>query len=135
MAKKNYEEMSEQILTLVGGAGNISQFTHCVTRLRFNVRDKSTVQSEAIGEVKGVMGTQWSGEQFQIIIGGEVGDVYKTLCRLGGFREEAAIDENLDGGKRKLTLKTAVPIMLDTLTSILASIIPRRRSNNRIPYP
>ncbi len=124
MAKKNYEEMSEQILTLVGGAGNISQFTHCVTRLRFNVRDKSTVQSEAIGEVKGVMGTQWSGEQFQIIIGGEVGDVYKTLCRLGGFREEAAIDENLDGGKRKLTLKTAVPIMLDTLTSILASIIP-----------
>lgn len=123
MAKKNYEEMAKQILEKVGGVQNISQFTHCVTRLRFNVRDKSIVEEE-LSNVKGILGTQWSGEQFQIIIGGEVEDVYKTLCKIGNLKEEAGINENLDAVKPKLTLKTAVPIMLDTLTSILASIIP-----------
>jgi len=41
MKRKTYQEMSKQIVELVGNKENISLFTHCVTRLRFNVRDKS----------------------------------------------------------------------------------------------
>ena len=125
MAKKNYEEMSKQILEYVGGKENITQLTHCVTRLRFNVRDKSVVKVNEIEKIKGVMGTQWSGEQFQIIIGGEVGDVYKVVCQLAGFQEEAVIDENLDVDlKKDHSIKGLFMILMDTLTSILAPIIP-----------
>ena len=125
MAKKNYEEMSKQILECVGGKENITQLTHCVTRLRFNVRDKSVVKVNEIEKIKGVMGTQWSGEQFQIIIGGEVGDVYKVVCQLAGFQEEAVIDENLDVDlKKDHSIKGLFMILMDTLTSILAPIIP-----------
>ena len=125
MAKKNYEEMSKQILELTGGNNNITQLTHCVTRLRFNVRDKSLVQVKEIENIKGVMGTQWSGEQFQIIIGGEVGEVYKVICQLGGFQEEAGIDENLDADlKKDHSIKGLFLTLMDTISSILAPVIP-----------
>ena len=49
MAKKNLEETAEKILRLIGGPENVSIFTHCVTRLRFTVKDMGLVQSDAIG--------------------------------------------------------------------------------------
>lgn len=124
MAKKDYKIISREILQNVGEAKNISLFTHCVTRLRFNVKDKGLVKKEALEKIEGVLGVQWTGEQLQVIVGNIVDDVYKTICAVSGMKEEKAIDENLDGAKPKLTLKTAVPMMLDTLTSILAPIIP-----------
>ena len=48
MAKKNYEEMSSQILALVGGKENLAQLAHCVTRLRIAVKDKGLVQDDKI---------------------------------------------------------------------------------------
>ncbi|MEG0661598.1 MAG: PTS glucose/sucrose transporter subunit IIB, partial [Anaerorhabdus sp.] len=69
MTKKNYEEIANQILDLIGGKENISYCTHCVTRLRITTKDKSRIKTDEINKVSGVVGTQWSGEQFQIIIG------------------------------------------------------------------
>lgn len=48
MAKKNFKELSRQILSYVGGKDNISYFVHCATRLRFNVRNKRLVKEEEI---------------------------------------------------------------------------------------
>ena len=62
MAKKNYAEMAEQIVALVGTAENISFLTHCVTRLRFEIKDHSRVDLEEVKKVPGVLGAQWSGE-------------------------------------------------------------------------
>lgn len=124
MAKKNYEEMSKQLLEFVGGKENISMFTHCVTRLRFNVKDKGIVKKNDLEKIKGVIGVQWMGEQLQVIVGNIVEDVYKATCDISGIKEEKAINENLDVVKTKLTFKTALPMMLDTLTSILAPSIP-----------
>ncbi|MEG2909768.1 MAG: PTS transporter subunit EIIC [Erysipelotrichaceae bacterium] len=125
MTKKNYEEIANQILDLIGGKENISYCTHCVTRLRITTKDKSRIKTDEINKVSGVVGTQWSGEQFQIIIGNEVEYVYKAVCKTADIMEEDKINENLDGNKKqKLTLKNAIPTMLDVLTSILAPIIP-----------
>ena len=68
MAKKDYEEMSKQILEFVGGKENISHFMHCVTRLRFTVKDKGLIKKDEIEKVQGVIGSKWLGEQYQIII-------------------------------------------------------------------
>lgn len=123
MSKNKYQSLIDNLGNLIGGKENVSFFTHCVTRLRFNFKDKSLVQTDKISDLDGVMGTQWAGNQLQIIIGSGVDSVYDDICKAYGFKKEATVDENLDT-KTKLTLKTIFPIMLDTLTSILAPIIP-----------
>lgn len=124
MAKENeYQQLIDELGSLVGGKANISYFAHCVTRLRFNFKDKSLVDTAKIESIKSVMGTQWAGNQLQIIIGSGVDEVYDMVCNKYELEKEDSIDENLDEDK-KLTLKTLLPTLLDTLTSILAPIIP-----------
>lgn len=124
MAKKNYEEMSKQILEYVGGKENISFFTHCVTRLRFNVRDKSRIKEDELKKITGVLGVQWSGEQLQIIIGNEVSDVYESTCRIGGFKELEAINENLDKSRNKLTIKKIFSAIMDGIVGSMVPALP-----------
>ena len=52
----NYENLAKQILKNVGGQENVSNLTHCATRLRFNLKDLSKANTEAIKKTKGVMG-------------------------------------------------------------------------------
>lgn len=127
MKRKTYQEMSKQIVELVGDKENISLFTHCVTRLRFNVRDKSLVKVDTLANVDGVVGTQWSGEQFQVIIGSDVENVYKTICDGYGFGIKKSIEENLDENltkKDKLSLKTIGSKILGYLSPVMLGIIP-----------
>lgn len=126
MAKKErYEDLANSVIDLVGGKDNITFFTHCITRLRFNVKDKSAVKKEEIEKVEGVMGCQWSGDQLQIIIGQAVGDAYNLICKKTGLAQQDAVNENLDGGKKKFSFNTvmdgisgsitpAIPIMIGT---------------------
>lgn len=79
--------MAQQIIQLVGGKENISYCAHCATRLRLNINNKDIVSLEDIKKVEGVMGTQWSGEQLQIIIGQTVRNLYVEVCKIGGFEE------------------------------------------------
>lgn len=127
MAKKNYEEMSDAIIANIGGKANISYFTHCVTRLRFNLKDKNLANIDILNQLPNVLGCHWAGEQLQIIVGQNVGEIYSLTCKRQGLQEEAAIDENIDGNlgkKRDFTPKAILNIFLDTITSILSPIIP-----------
>ena len=124
MAKKNYEEMSRQILALVGGKENLAQLAHCVTRLRIAVKDKGLVQDDKIKAVSGVVGTQWLGDQYQIIIGTDVEQLYPVVCAAAGMREETAIAENLDREKKPFRLKDVGNRILGYLSPTMNGIIP-----------
>ena len=50
------EKLSSQIIELVGGRENISSVTHCTTRMRFNLKDKSKAKGSEIKALKGVLG-------------------------------------------------------------------------------
>lgn len=71
--KERYAELADKIVEYLGGKSNIVFFTHCVTRLRFNVKDKALVRKPEIDKIAGVMGSQWMGDQYQVIIGQSVG--------------------------------------------------------------
>ncbi len=122
MSKKNYEEMSKQVLELVGGKENITYFTHCVTRLRFNVRDKSRVDEAGLKKVRGIMGSQWSGEQLQVIVGSDVAVVYSEICKISGLKEEDQVEA--DDVKEKLTVKGVFNAILSYLSATVAGVIP-----------
>lgn len=123
MAKKNYDELADKILGLIGGKENISFLTHCVTRLRFELKDQSLVDMEKIKAVPGVLGAQWSGVQLQIIIGQAVADAYNALCEKTGIAKQAAIDENLDDPAGD-TKKISAAVILDKFSGCLTPLIP-----------
>lgn len=89
----NYQEMIKEILIHIGGEANIESVTHCMTRLRFVLKDDSKANSDAVKKIKGVVGCVNKGGQFQIVIGTHVSEVYEALTRstnikTGGSKEK-----------------------------------------------
>ena len=117
MAK--YTDLCNQILENVGGKENVSQAVHCMTRLRLNLKDRSQVDMDAVKGIKGVLGAQFSGEQFQIIIGQHVSEVYPEFCGIAGLGQTAAIDENLDN-KEPFDIKKVPAKILDYVSGSIA---------------
>lgn len=76
-----YEKLAEEIVKEIGGEENIAGLTHCVTRLRFILKDESLINEEGMKSIKGVAGMVKSYGQTQVIIGTHVADVYKAVCR------------------------------------------------------
>ncbi len=127
MKKKQHEEMAASILQEIGSNSNVATFSHCVTRLRFTLKDKSIVDDEKVKEIPGVIGTQWLGEQYQIIVGPEVDDIYETVCELGNIEAAEAVNENLDKeltGNKKISLKGLGNAILAYLSPSMTGIIP-----------
>lgn len=124
MAKKDkYEDLANKVLEYVGGKENISFFTHCVTRLRFNVKDQSKVNTDEIDKLKDVIGTQWQSGQLQIIIGQDVGDAYKLICDKAGIDAQASVKENLDSEKQKFSIGKVFEAISACLTPLLPLLI------------
>ncbi len=121
----DYNALARQVIEALGGKENITFATHCVTRLRFNLRDKGRVDQEQVKEIPGVLGCQFSGEQFQVIIGPTVNQAYEAVLSIGGFDRQAAVDENLDQAhKEPLTAKSIAALVLDGLSGSLTPMIP-----------
>ena len=117
------QQIAASVLELVGGKENISFVTHCMTRLRLNLKDESIVDDEKVKKIKGVLGVAHSGGQYQIIIGQNVPKVYKVVCETGGFQQEAAIEENLDQPKEKRTLKTIGSNIMNYMSGAMTQLI------------
>lgn len=94
------ERIAVEVLEKVGGKDNITFATHCVTRLRLNLKDESAANDEEVKKINGVIGVAHSGGQYQIIIGQNVPKVYEHVCRLTGLQAQAAVNENQDARKK-----------------------------------
>lgn len=84
----DYDKLSRDILQLVGGEENVQRVIHCMTRLRFNLYDNSKADRSQLEQLPGVMGTNISGEQFQIIIGNDVPKVYQAILQNSSLSDE-----------------------------------------------
>ena len=120
----DYKQISSNIVGLVGGKDNISYFTHCVTRLRFNLKDASKAKKEEIDKLPGVLGSQWQNGQLQVIIGQAVGDVYKEICETNGLTMEKAVDENVDAVPAQKGIKGIIDKVFDGISGSLTPFIP-----------
>lgn len=80
-----YENLAKEILENVGGKKNINSLTHCVTRLRFRLKDESKANDEALKNNPGVVTVMKSAGQYQVVIGNHVPLVYADVCELAGI--------------------------------------------------
>lgn len=106
---KDYSQLANSIIENVGGKENVKEAFHCITRLRFTLKDKDLVKQDAFKGLKGVMGTNWSGDQLQVIIGNEVNEVYDAVCAAGGFAKLAEVpaDDVKDEGPKTFAEKVS----------------------------
>lgn len=121
---KDYQDLSKKILSNIGGKENIIYYTHCITRLRFNVKDKNAVDLENLKNLKGALGAQWSGDQLQIIIGAEVDDVFESILKVGNLESIADTNENSNGNNQPARKKWSFNSLLETLSACMVPILP-----------
>ena len=114
----NYQELATKIIGFVGGEENVSGLAHCATRLRFNLKDDGKAQEEQLKNTPGVMGVVNKGGQYQIIIGSDVGSVYKEIMVQTNLKEEGRSNDNHDDDKN------VVAKVIDTITGIFTPILP-----------
>ena len=115
----DYASVAKKILQRVGGKENVISLVHCMTRLRFTLKDESIVDDEAVKKTKGVMGVMKKAGQYQIIIGNDVANVYAELNKLGNFSSEAP-----KKAPEKKEKKNVVSMLMDTISGIMAPVIP-----------
>ena len=100
MASK-YDGLARIIIQNVGGKSNILSLTHCVTRLRFKLKDESKAQTEVLKETDGIVTVIHSGGQYMVVIGNHVPQVYDAVCAVGHITPGGAVNEDgsaIEGG-------------------------------------
>ncbi|MEE1495566.1 MAG: PTS transporter subunit EIIC [Anaerostipes hadrus] len=125
MAKnEKFKETATHVLEAVGGTQNISSVTHCITRLRFNLKDESVPNDEEVEKIPGVAGVMRTGGQYQVIIGQTVDKVYDALCEVGNLKNND-LDDELEGKEEgPRTLKSVGNKILNSLAGCLTPLIP-----------
>ena len=100
MASK-YDGLARIIIQNVGGKSNILSLTHCVTRLRFKLKDESKAQTDILKDTDGIVTVIHSGGQYMVVIGNHVPQVYDAVCAVGHITPGGAVNEDgsaIEGG-------------------------------------
>ena len=87
-----YTELAEDILKHVGGKENVNSLKHCVTRLRFDLKDESKADDYYLKNRDGVVTVVKAGGQYQVVIGNHVPDVYAEVLQVGGLPAGGSLD-------------------------------------------
>ncbi|MDU5109939.1 MAG: beta-glucoside-specific PTS transporter subunit IIABC [Clostridium sp.] len=93
-----YEQLAKDIIKNVGGKENINSLTHCITRLRFQLKDESKANDTVLKNMDGVVTVMKSAGQYQVVIGNHVSKVYEDVCKLAGISSESEVksEDNKD---------------------------------------
>jgi len=122
MAKFDASACAAEIVKYVGGPENVNSVTHCMTRVRFILKDVNKADQEAIKDINGVLGCIYSGGQLQVILGANLLPAYEQIVKQYEFKQGAAIDENLDGAPAE---KQSIPnIALAYVQAAVTPLVP-----------
>lgn len=121
--KANYTELAKALIPLIGEKDNIEELSHCVTRLRFILRDDSLVRTDEIRNLPGVLQAFSSGGQYQVVIGTAVGEAYDAIMK--ELKTESASEEISTAAEtRKNRTALALGKVTGFLTGCMQPLIP-----------
>ena len=115
----SYNELAKEIIELVGGKENVSSVSHCITRLRFHLKDEGKANTEALNNHDGVVTVRQSAGQYQVVIGNHVPNVYQAVVEEGGFEAQKQQDTEETEEKKGLFNK-----FVDIISNIFIPILP-----------
>lgn len=121
---KNYKELASQIVDYIGGPENVDTHTHCMTRLRFTLKDDSKARTEALKALKGVQGVIEKGGMYQVVIGTDVEQLYNEVAPLlGSATATEVVKEDLDGKKKETLTNKIFTFISGCITPTLPVLI------------
>ena len=119
-----YQQLCEEIIAKVGGRDNVKDVSHCITRLRFHLKDESLAQTDELKATKGVVDVIQAGGQYQVVIGATVEAVYNDLVQVGGFDARPALDvDEGDNVKKGDPFSRLLAIISEILQPILGVLM------------
>lgn len=124
MAKLNDAQMAAAILAAVGGMANVASVTHCMTRLRFHLKNEALSSDSELKKITGVISVVHAGGQVQVVVGQGVDRVYDEVCKAGNFSAAPVVNENLDAPKEKWTPKRVLNNIMGALSGSITPILP-----------
>ncbi|WP_078431404.1 beta-glucoside-specific PTS transporter subunit IIABC [Metabacillus halosaccharovorans] len=114
-----YEQLAKDIILNVGGKENVSSVVHCITRLRFKLKDESKANTEVLKNMDDVVTVMKSGGQYQVVIGNHVPDVYKAVLDVSGLQAQSPVDD--DGEKQKASFIDIISSIFTPVLGVLAA--------------
>ena len=115
-----HEKLAQDIIELVGGKENVNSVVHCITRLRFKLKDEDKADTEALKNHEGVVTVRKAAGQYQVVIGNHVPEVYKAVVAVGGFEARGQVDANDDDETEK---QGVFGRFIDIISSIFTPIL------------
>ncbi len=113
-----YDELASQIVDLVGGKENVNSVAHCITRVRFKLKDESKANDDAISNLPQVIKVMHANGQYQVVVGNIVEDVYDAVLKAGGFSDGGSVDEDDDNVSKK-----PADVIIDLISGIFQPML------------
>lgn len=124
MAKKDYAKIAKDIIEVCGGVENIANVSHCMTRLRVQLRNKSALDEAKAKEVPGVMNLIVQNGEHQFVIGQDVPTVYEEVTKVDGIKAGGSV-EDMEALKEDSQVKGKwVEAALSFIGGTLSPVIP-----------
>lgn len=125
----NFQEIAKKLFELAGGMDNVSSVTHCATRLRFFIKNKSAVDTESIKAVEGVLGVVFVNDELQIVFGKNVVPAYNEASKMYNEKNSsqpaaAAPAAAAPTEKEKKTGKEMVNVVVGFISASVTPLIP-----------
>ncbi|MGX4670489.1 beta-glucoside-specific PTS transporter subunit IIABC [Cerasibacillus sp. JNUCC 74] len=118
-----YEKLAKAIIENVGGKENVNSVVHCITRLRFKLKDEGKANTQVLENMDGVVTVRQSGGQYQVVIGNHVPDVYKAVVAEGGFELNRPVDDPDDNSDKGSLLDRFIDMISGIFQPILAVLV------------
>ena len=117
---RNYGELASDIVAHVGGEQNVKSLKHCVTRLRFVLKDESKAETDYLKNRDGIVTVVSAGGQYQVVIGNQVADVYDAILRVAKI---AGGGEAENDGKSGTSEKNLFDRFVDIVSGIFQPVL------------
>lgn len=111
-------EISQQLVDNLGGKENIRSYTHCATRLRFQVSDENKVNHQELEKIDQVLSVIKATGQIQVVFGPNIIDIYSAFKDLVGTIDHEVSDHNDNSAKKNILNR-----LIDLVSSIFTPII------------
>lgn len=114
---KKYDGLARIIIQNVGGKENIISLTHCITRLRFKLKDESKAQTDILNNTDGIISVVQSNGQYMVVIGNHVTDVYDTVCEI------AHLSSHSDTSDTQSQEKKGIGALVATIAGVFSPLL------------
>ncbi|MCU9613079.1 beta-glucoside-specific PTS transporter subunit IIABC [Caldibacillus lycopersici] len=114
----NRMELAKLIIENVGGEENVASLYHCMTRLRFKLKDGKSFNKQELENIRGVVKAVESNGQYQVVIGNDVGDVYQAIMK------QYAIKSASNGEQKQKKEGNVIARLFNIMSSIITPMVP-----------